>query len=154
MSTPDLMVHTLDVDPENWWRAAFWIMVPVESQFFAKTSINVRIQHRRDTGLVWAVGIADGTGSFQKKIGKISPADNVNDAIELLGQPIGGRQNAPIVDEYFWLNEQMAYFVKFLTESNADLTGRMREKGTQINLEVVAVHHAPRGYVDFRASGQ
>ncbi|HJT16279.1 MAG TPA: hypothetical protein VJ853_02780, partial [Thermoanaerobaculia bacterium] len=86
-----------------------------------------------------------------KKIGKLSPADNVADAITVLGEPVGGRQTAPTVDEYFWLADEFAYFARFLTEANADFTGRMREKGTQINLEVIAVKHAPRGYVDARA---
>ena len=151
MSVPDLTVENLSADPANWLGAVFWIMVPVESRLFSRTSINLRIQHRRDTGVVWAVGIADGSGSFQKKIGKLSPADNVADAITVLGEPVGGRQTAPTVDEYFWLADEFAYFARFLTEANADFTGRMREKGTQINLEVIAVKHAPRGYVDARA---
>ena len=153
MSVPDPAVANLRLDQANWLRAVFWIMVPLESGLFAKTSINVRIQHRRDTGRVWAIGIADGSGSFQKKIGKLSPSDNVTDAVALLGEPIGGRQSAPIVDEYFWLTDDLAYFAKFLTESNSDFTGRMRAKGTQINLEVVAVHQAPAGYIDARAGG-
>ncbi|HEY6843448.1 MAG TPA: hypothetical protein VI391_04720 [Thermoanaerobaculia bacterium] len=151
MSVPDATVENLSDNPANWLRAVFWIMVPVESRLFSRTSINLRIQHRRDTGVVWAIGIADGSGSFQKKIGKLSPADNVMEAVTLLGEPIGGRQTAPIVDEYFWLTDDLAYFARFLSESNADFTGRMREKGTQINLEVIAVRHAPRGYLDARA---
>jgi len=153
MSVADAAVADLDVDAANWQRAVFWIEVPVESPFFAKTSINLRIQHRLDSGLVWAIGVADGSGTFEKKIGMLSPADDVAAAVELLGSPIGGRQTASIVDEYFWLTAELAYFAKFLSEPNADITGRMREKGTQIDLEVVAVHHAPRGYIDLRASG-
>jgi len=151
MSVADVAVADLDVAPADWMRAVFWISVPVESPFFAKTSISLRIQHRLDTAVAWAIGISDGSGTFEKKFGQLSPVDDVTSAVEVLGSPIGGRQTAPIVDEYFWLTEDMAYFAKFLTEPNADITGRMRAKGSQIDLEVVAVKHAPRGYLDLRA---
>ena len=151
MSVADGAVADLDLERSNWLRAVFWIVVPVESPLIAKTSINLRIQHRLNTGIVWAMGVADGSGAFEKKIGKLSPIDDAGAAVEVLGQPIGGRQTAPIVQEYFWLTDDYAYFAKFLTEPNAHITGRKRDKGTQIDLEVVAVRHAPRGYIDLRA---
>jgi hypothetical protein len=153
MSVADGAVADLDVDVDNWSRAVFWIEVPVQSPFLEKTSINLRIQHRLDRGVVWAIGVADGSGTFEKKIGTLAPIDDVTAAVEALGSPIGGRQTAPIVDEYFWLTDDLAYFAKFLSEPNADITGRMRDKGTQIDLEVVMVNHAPRGYIDLRAGG-
>lgn len=99
------------IEEEGYRFVAYTLQAP--ESFVA---INVRYAYRPSDGVVWGISVAYAYGVFTGDLGGVNLDDSLAEIEEKLGKPLARREEAPVIDAYWWETETLGYAVHAYSE--------------------------------------